>query len=208
MDSTPLARRIRRALPQSFRRRQVECEKRSGLRVDRVQLDRPAETDRWRGSSLHARSQGWPRRSAVLGSAGASASALLTVSSRGVPVKIEIGFDRRPGEQAVRQVRLNRQALAPRRHAQLAKMRVEAFLSTLGGKRGKPRRFVCATPAHARANCRIQRDRAVKSSPGFARAFFRVAIFIKAALQIILRAPRRFSSRLFPPCALRPESLP
>src|SRR5205809_8086915 len=62
-------------------------------------------------------------------------------------------------------------------------MSVEGFLSTLGRKPGQPEmRLRDAGPRQGKS--RVQRDRVFVSSQSFARTFFGVAIFIKAALQI------------------------
>src|SRR5205814_9093662 len=70
--------------------------------------------------------------------------------SRRVPFKIEIRLDRRPGEQPVRQVRLNDKARATASRA-LAKCASKPFCPP-SVENAASQRFVCATPAHARAN--------------------------------------------------------
>ena len=103
--------------------------------------------------------------------------------SRTFPVIIEICLDRRPGEQRLRQVRFNGRALAPPRHAHWPNARRSLSVRP----RWQTRQCQTCVWASARPRQRelgIQLHRVFVSSPGFARAFFRVAIFIKAALQI------------------------
>src|SRR5947208_16538816 len=61
-------------------------------------------------------------------------------------------------------------------------MSVEGFLSTLGRKPGQPEMRLRDAGA-GQGKSRVHRDRVFVSSQSFARTFFRVAIFIKAALQ-------------------------
>ena len=91
---------------ESFRRRQVKREKRSGLRADWVQLDCFAiEFD----CSIHVSAcdleVGRSDHNIRIGRS--KCQGLAYGLSRRVPFKIEIRLDRRPGEQPVRQVRLN-----------------------------------------------------------------------------------------------------
>src|SRR5207247_3888839 len=75
-------------------------------------------------------------------------------------------------------------------------MSVEGFLSTLGRKPGQPEmRLRDAGPRQGKS--RVQRDRVFVSSQSFARTFFGVAIFIKAALQIQLMRVEIFRPAFF-----------
>ena len=111
-------------------RRQVKCEKRSGRRVDRIQVDSPAEKlDRSIDVSACYLKIGRCDHDGRIG--GSQRQCLAQCLSRPVQIEIEIRLDRGTGEQPFRQVRLNGES--PRRCVSCTgQMGVETFLPSRG----------------------------------------------------------------------------
>ena len=166
------------------RHRKDEGQPRSGSRIDGVQRDRLAiELD---GPRRVPPGQGKSPRGdddcRICRGQGQSAPHCL---GRPVPIKIEIELNRRAGKQRFRQIGLDRQG--PRRClARASQMVVEARPSyCAGGNAAVPHMRLSQTRPSQRER-RVQLHRPLILGQRLAGAFFRAAIAIKTALQIML----------------------